>query len=280
MQGISTKAAGGLENRYKFNEGSELESKEFSDGTGLDLYATEFRSYDPQLGRFHQQDMLADDFDSWSPYVFAYNNPILFNDPLGLAADSTVQPVHPNPPPETSTSFDDAKVLSEVVVEAKTQKKMPVIPTQSVTPQPEVIITNGTTKSSGNTYFGGAVVVLGSSASASATVIATGLTAAAVTGWGLLMYHNTSANYIPTANWMHVRDNTNHVPPIVILNTEKTADQLLPGSLKRSPSYYPPYGSRTRSELEKMGKQGDQKAQKMKKLIDQIPRLLDKNKNK
>jgi RHS repeat-associated protein len=97
MAGISSKAAGGLQNRYKFNDGTELESGEFSDGSGLDLYATDYRSYDPQIGRFHQLDPLADEDNDWSPFVFAYNNPILINDPLGLQGDST-QPA-PTPLP-------------------------------------------------------------------------------------------------------------------------------------------------------------------------------------
>lgn len=84
MAGISSRAAGGVENKRRFNDGTELESKEFSDGSGLDLYATEFRSYDPQIGRFHQIDALTELNVDFSGYVFANNNPILYNDPWGL----------------------------------------------------------------------------------------------------------------------------------------------------------------------------------------------------
>ena len=47
------------------------------------------RSYDQQLGIFRQIDPIADLSLRFSPYAFANNNPITFNDPLGLIADST-----------------------------------------------------------------------------------------------------------------------------------------------------------------------------------------------
>jgi RHS repeat-associated protein len=84
MAGISSKAAGKLENRMKFNGGNELQSKEFSDGSGIDWYDANFRMYDAQIGRFNQQDPLAGASLNLSPYAFVQNNPILFNDPLGL----------------------------------------------------------------------------------------------------------------------------------------------------------------------------------------------------
>jgi RHS repeat-associated protein len=84
MAGISSKAAGKMENRFKFNDGTELENKEFSDGSGLELYSTDFRSYDPQIGRFHQKDPLSDLTESVSTYSYALNNPIFYNDPFGL----------------------------------------------------------------------------------------------------------------------------------------------------------------------------------------------------
>jgi len=84
MAGISSKAAGGVQNRNQFNGGTELQSNEFSDASGLELYGTQFRSLDPQIGRFLQLDPLDGLSQNISLYSFASNNPILRNDPLGL----------------------------------------------------------------------------------------------------------------------------------------------------------------------------------------------------
>ncbi len=98
MAGISDKAIKTKypENKFKYNNGSELQNKEFADGSGLELYSTDFRSYDPQIGRFHQTDPLANANLNWSPYAFAQNNPFFYNDPAGLDTTTTKAP-KPNP---------------------------------------------------------------------------------------------------------------------------------------------------------------------------------------
>jgi RHS repeat-associated protein len=86
MAGISDKAIKPkyTENKYRYNDGTELQHGEFSDGTGLELYETSFRSLDPQLGRFSQIDPLADQDVGISCYAYVGNNPVLLNDPSGL----------------------------------------------------------------------------------------------------------------------------------------------------------------------------------------------------
>jgi RHS repeat-associated protein len=52
---------------------------------GLNVDMTKFRMYDYALGRFTSIDPLADanPQESWTPYQYAYNNPIRYNDPYG-----------------------------------------------------------------------------------------------------------------------------------------------------------------------------------------------------
>lgn len=78
MAGISSKAAGGMENKKKF-VGQELEAD-----LDLNWYQFKFRNHDPQIGRFIQIDPLADSYVYNSTYTYAENRVINGIDLEGL----------------------------------------------------------------------------------------------------------------------------------------------------------------------------------------------------
>ena len=73
----------GSKNKY-LNQGKELQ-----EDLGLNTYDFHARMYDPSIGRTWQPDPLADMYESYSPFSWVMNNPILIIDPTGMASDTT-----------------------------------------------------------------------------------------------------------------------------------------------------------------------------------------------
>ncbi len=67
-------------NKLKYN-GKELETE-----NNLQWYDYGFRRYDPQLGRWHVMDAMAEKYKGVSGYVYVQNNPICYVDLLGFDA--------------------------------------------------------------------------------------------------------------------------------------------------------------------------------------------------
>ena len=68
---------------YNFN----FNGKELQEELGLNMYDFGARNYDPALGRWMNIDPLASKYLSFSPYVYALNNPVYFIDLDGMQTD-------------------------------------------------------------------------------------------------------------------------------------------------------------------------------------------------
>jgi len=70
--------------RWKFG------GKEYNEELGLDWYDIQARNYDPALGRWMNLDPLAEQMRRHSPYNYAFNNPLRFTDPDGMAPEDII----------------------------------------------------------------------------------------------------------------------------------------------------------------------------------------------
>jgi RHS repeat-associated protein len=119
-----------VENKYRFNKSSELQNKEFKDGSGLDIYETATRSYDPQIGRFWQPDPFTPFYPAWSPYSYALDNPERLNDETGLAPEDT------QPKAKKKKKKHDPKVLPAAYSTKAKKKEKPAEKKPTITAAP------------------------------------------------------------------------------------------------------------------------------------------------
>jgi RHS repeat-associated protein len=78
-------ASGVLFNKYLYNN-KEWQDDELA-GNSLGWYDYGARLYDPELGRWHTIDPLAENYSSTSPYAYVLNSPVNAIDPNGMSTD-------------------------------------------------------------------------------------------------------------------------------------------------------------------------------------------------
>ncbi len=82
LQGESTNEA--YDNMYLYNGKQQINAVRSGYGVDISMYDYGARFYDPQIGRWHSVDPLAEETKEWSSYNFCLNNPIKNIDPDGM----------------------------------------------------------------------------------------------------------------------------------------------------------------------------------------------------
>ena len=112
------------EARHLFN-GMEADGEVSGNGNS---YTTQFRQYDPRLGRWKSLDPLMKDFPHLSPFIGMDNNPIYFTDPFGLApfggGDDGIKVRYFNMVKDEDGNYKPVEQWSSTVLQVKTTAEL------------------------------------------------------------------------------------------------------------------------------------------------------------
>lgn len=84
--GLQHTGYGHIDNAHRSEEAEQYKylDKEYENTYNLNVIETDFRQYDPALGRFVTIDLLSELAPNYTPYRYGFNNPNIFTDPTGL----------------------------------------------------------------------------------------------------------------------------------------------------------------------------------------------------
>lgn len=248
------------------NDDYKFTGYELDDEAGLDIYHANARMMDPVLGRFMQIDPYSGMFPDLSPYNYAFNNPIFYNDPTGKwpecnTKEECLEKYAPG------AMIDSREGLFEIGEDGSIITHELYNYDVTTTIYHERPNHYGTVQASGPALLG----------TACADTCVPGPADILVTGVFLGLVADATFNAL-TFDAVEVFTTT-----IVNISDDEIVDDLISGSLKRSPSYDTELGKKTYGELKELargrGKEA-QRAKKMKKLAEQGKRLRSKGNKK